>query len=101
MQVSGRVEDIVLAISGAAAADSQMAHGVEGEVARADAFPGGLSAEMEPKGDGQSILEQFFGVIGTDPRNVFGDCLPEPGCNFAKEETFSVGTHWWERSEEG
>ena len=65
-----------------------------GNIARVHLLPGSLCASVDLDGDGQAILEEFFGIIWTNDWDGLGNGCSEPWCDFAEQERFCFAVHW-------
>jgi hypothetical protein len=70
-----------------------MTHGVEGEIAGSDRFPGRLRTAVESKRNHKTVLEQFSGIVSADPGDVFGNSGTEARGNLIEKQTFRFGSH--------
>ena len=99
VQLTGWSEHVVLADSRAPTAGAQGQDGVMGDVARADLLAGPLDALKEADGDGQAILEEFFGIVWTNHGDGLRNGCSEPWSNFFEQERFCSAIHGRDLSE--
>ena len=64
-----------------------------GDVARADLLAGPLDALQEADGDGQAILEEFFGILWTNHGDGLGNRCSKSWCDFFEQECFCFAVH--------
>ena len=64
-----------------------------GDVAGADLLAGPMNALQEADGDGQAILEEFFGIVWTNHWDGLRNGCSEPWCNFLEQERFCFAVH--------